>query len=103
MFRIRRLEISAGQEDHIWVKHHVTTEEVDEVCQSAQLVLRGRDGSYAIYGQTAAGRYLALFIYPRGQGIFNLATARDVDQSERRRIQRLEPTDLYDDEDIEDN
>jgi hypothetical protein len=102
VFRIRRLEISEEQEDHIWVKHRVTTDEVDEVCQAARLVLGGRDGSYAIYGQTAAGRYLALFIYPRGSGVFSLATARDVNQSERRRIQGREPTDLYDDEDIDD-
>jgi hypothetical protein len=101
VFRIRELIISSEQEDHIWVKHHVTTSEVDEVCQSARLVLRGRDGGYAVYGQTAAGRYLVLFIYPRGQSVFSLATARDTEQSERRRIQHLEPTDLYDDEDDE--
>jgi hypothetical protein len=103
VFRIHELVISPEQEDHIWVKHHVTADEVDEVCQAARLVLRGRDDSYAVYGQTAAGRYLVLFMYPRGHGVFNLATARDVEQSERRRIQHLEPVELYDDEDDEDD
>jgi hypothetical protein len=99
VFLIRELLISSGQEEHIWVKHQVTTREVDEVCEAARLVLKGRDGSYAIYGQTAAGRYLVLFVYPRGRGVFSLATARDVEQTERRRIQNLPARDLYDDED----
>ena len=98
MFGIRELVISERQEEHIWVKHQVTSEEVDEVCASAQLLLRGGDGSYAIYGQTAAGRYLVLFIYPRGNDVFSLATARDLTDSERRRIRNLTPVDLYDDE-----
>jgi hypothetical protein len=77
----------------------VTPGEVDDVCESTRLVLRGRDGSYAIYGQTASGRYLVLFIYPRGGGVFSLARARDVDHAERRRIQGLPARDLYEDED----
>jgi hypothetical protein len=98
VFRIRELVISERQEDHIWVEHQVRAEEVDEVCESARLVLRGRDGGFAIYGQTAAGRYLVLFIYPRGNDVFSLATARDLTETERRRIRNLTPTDLYDDE-----
>ena len=98
MFRIRELVISERQEEHIWVEHHVTVSEVDEVCESARLVLRGRDRSFAIYGQTAAGRYLVLFIYPRGNDLYSLATARDLTESERRRIRDLTPVDLYDDE-----
>jgi hypothetical protein len=98
VFRIRELVISPSQEDHIWVKHHVTTQEVDDVCQEALLALRGRDGSVAIFGRTAAGRYLVLFVYPRGSGVFVLATARDLTQTERRRVRGLTPMDLYDDE-----
>jgi uncharacterized DUF497 family protein len=98
VFRIRELVISERQEEHIWVKHQVSIEEVDQACESAHLVLRGRDGSYAIYGQTAAGRYLVLFIYPRGDDVYSLATARDLTDSERRRIRNLTPVDLYDDE-----
>ena len=87
MVRIRELIVSSQQEEHIWVKHHVTPDEVEEVCQAPRLVLRGRDGSYAIYGQTDAGRYLVAFLYPRGQDVFALATAREMTQTERRRIQ----------------
>ena len=98
MFLHPRAAHSERQEEHIWVKHQVTADEVDDVCESARLVLRGRDGSFAIYGQTAAGRYLVLFMYPRGSDVFSLATARDLTESERRRIRNLTPMDLYDDE-----
>jgi hypothetical protein len=68
MFRIRDLLVPERQEEHIWTKHQVSVEEVDDVCESAYLVLGGRDGSYAIYGRTGAGRFLALFIYPGDRG-----------------------------------
>jgi uncharacterized protein len=84
MFLIREMLISPLTEEHIWTKHHVTPEEAEEACFSNPWVLRGREGSYVIYGQTEAGRYLAVFLYPRGEGVFSLATARDMDQAERR-------------------
>lgn len=89
MVRIRELIVSPQQEEHIWVKHQVTPDEVEEVCQSRVLVLRGREGSYAVYGRTDAGRYLVAFLYPRGQGVFALATARELTDAERHRIQDL--------------
>ena len=85
MVRIREVRVSTSQEEHIWVKHQVTPEEVDEVCFGNPWVLGGRDGSYAVYGQTEAGRFLVAFIYPRGGGVFALATARDMTRTERRR------------------
>jgi hypothetical protein len=101
MFRLRDLIISDRQEQHIWDRHRVTPDEVDETCQTAHLVLRGRDGGHVIFGQTAAGRYLALFVYPRGADVYSLATARDMTDTERRRIRGLRPVDLYDDDDEE--
>jgi hypothetical protein len=83
--RIREIRVAASQEEHIWVKHQVTPEEVDEVCFGNPWVLGGRDGSYAVYGRTGAGRLLVAFIYPRGGGLFALATARDMNLTERRR------------------
>ena len=87
MFYIREVVVSPAQEEHIRTKHQVTPEEAEEVCFSEPLVLRGRDKSYAVYGQTEAGRYLVVFLYPRGRGIFNLATARELTEVERRRYQ----------------
>lgn len=97
MFTLRELIISPTQEDHIWVKHQVTTREVEECCGEALLVTKGREGGFAILGKTAAGRFLVLFVYPRGDGTFVLATARDLAQTERRRVRGLTPRDLYDD------
>jgi len=88
MIRIREIHVSAFVEAHIWTKHHVTPEEVEEACFSDPLVIRGRDKSYAVYGQTDAGRYLLVFLYPQGQGVFRLASARDMEARERRRYQR---------------
>lgn len=88
MFRIRRIIVSPAVEEHIWSKHKVSLEEVEEVCFLSPLPLRGRDGGYAIYGRTEAGRYLIVFLYPRGQGIFALASARGMEEQERRRYQR---------------
>ena len=88
MFYVREVIIAPQQEEHIWFKHQVTPEEVEEVCFGSPLALRGRDRSYAIYGQTEAGRYLIVFVYPRGRGVYELATAREMTHTEHRRYQR---------------
>ena len=88
MFHIREVIIAPLVEEHIWAKHHVTPEEVEEVGFSNPLVIRGRDKSLAVYGQSEAGRYLIVFLYPKGGGIFSLATARDMAEVERSRYQR---------------
>ena len=67
----------------------VTPEEVEEVCFPNPLIVRGRDKSLAVYGQSEAGRYLIVFLYPRGGGVYSLATARDINEAERSRYQRL--------------
>ena len=89
MFRIREVIISPLIEEKIWSKHHVTPDEVEEVCFSdpGPLPQRGRDRGYAIYGRTKAGRYLLVALYPQGQGIFRLASARDMTETERRHYQ----------------
>lgn len=90
MIRVREIRVSDYTQEHIWTKHHVTPEEVEEACFSDPLVIRGRNRSYAVYGRTEAGRYLIVFLYPDpdGHGIFRLATARDMEQVERQRYQR---------------
>src|SRR2546428_7827960 len=92
MFYIREVTISPEREEHIWVNHKVTPEEVEQVCFSDPLAIRGRDRSYAIYGQTEAGRYLIVFLYPRGQGVFSLASARGMIEAERQSSQRSKGT-----------
>ena len=77
------------QEDHIWWKHRVTAIEVEEICFSDHLALRGRRGSYAVHGETEAGRMLVVYLYEREPGVFAMATARDMTETERRRYRRL--------------
>ncbi len=89
MIYIQELIIAPSQEEHIWRKHRVTPEEVEEVCAADPWVLHGRDGSYAVYGRTEAGRFLVAFLYPRGQGVYTLATARELELPERRRYQKV--------------
>jgi len=88
MIHIREIRISRFVEEHIWTKHRVAPEEVEEVCFSEPLVRRGRNHSYAVYGRSEAGRYLIVFLYPAGGGVFRLATARDMEQVERQSYQR---------------
>lgn len=88
MFYIQEIVASPQQEEHVWTKHRITLEEVEEVCFSRPFVVRGRDGSYAIYGQTAAGRYLVVFLYPSDGDVYSLATAREMQSSERRRYRK---------------
>jgi hypothetical protein len=52
MSYVRELIVTPKQEEHIWVKHRVTPEDAEEVCFAPPLAVRGRDGSYAFYGQT---------------------------------------------------
>ncbi len=89
MFRVREVILSPQQEEHIWTEHRVTPEEAEEVCFSDPWVLRGRDRSFAVYGRTEAGRYLVVFLYPRGRGVYSLATARDMDEAEQRRYRSV--------------
>ncbi len=47
-------------------------------------VRRTRQQRLRLIGQTAAGRYLTIFLGPRGGGVFGLITARDATDAERR-------------------
>ncbi len=81
--RIYELVIEPERVDHI-ARHYVNVEEVEEVIFGAPFIRKARQGRYHIIGQTEAGRYLAVFVAPRGNGIYGLVTARDADDAERR-------------------
>ena len=84
--RFTDLVVDPGGEDHI-ARHGVQLEEVEEEMVGRPLFLRAREGRYSAIGQTDAGRYLTVFLAPRGQSVFSLITARDADRSERRKYQ----------------
>jgi uncharacterized DUF497 family protein len=78
--------------DKLASKRAVDLDAVTEVLLSQQRrIFRAREGSYLALGQTASGRYLAVFFYteavPGGVRAW-IATARDMDAAERRRYSR---------------
>ncbi len=81
--KIYELVIEPGREEHI-ARHHVSVAEVEEVIFGAPFIRKARQGRYHIIGQTEAGRYITVFVAPRGQGVYGLVTARDADDAERR-------------------
>lgn len=69
-------------------RHRVTVDEVEEACFSRPLILRGRWKRYYALGQTDSGRYLTVIFIPKFGGTIKVITARDMDDSERRRYGR---------------
>ena len=71
------------REEHI-ARHRVSVAEVEEVAFATPYVRKARQGYFRLIGQTEDGRYLTVFIAPRGGGVYSLVTARDATDSERR-------------------
>ncbi|HEY0072809.1 MAG TPA: hypothetical protein VGB77_01820 [Abditibacteriaceae bacterium] len=86
---ILEVRISARIADKLWAKHSVAEEEVYEVIENEEDLPRLRrsnaePGSYLVYGRTLAGRYLVVALFPKGRGVVNVATARDMTAAERK-------------------
>ena len=75
MKRISRLEWDENNQEHL-SRHGVTPEEVEEVCFSRPVILRGRSDSRSAYG--LSGRYLFIVLRLRETGIARCITARDM-------------------------
>ena len=69
--------------EHI-ARHGVNPEEVEDACYDKPYVMKGRNGTYLIYGQTGDGRYLLTVARYKGRGIIRVITARDMNDTERR-------------------
>ncbi len=72
--------------DHI-ARHGVTLEEVFQATGNQLGATRSR-GYMLLYGQTDGGRYLTIVLDDEGGGDWFVVTARDSDNSERRRLRR---------------
>lgn len=81
--RVYELIVEPGRAEHI-ARPNVSLAEVEEVVFGVPLIRRAREGRYHLIGRTHAGRYLTVFVAPRGRGIYGLVTARDADPVERR-------------------
>jgi uncharacterized DUF497 family protein len=75
--------------EHIWERHHLGIEEVDEAFyDSNALIHTGKYGRQVIYGQMEGGRYLIIIVEPRNRRTAWLITARDMTDSEKQRYRR---------------
>jgi len=73
--------------EHI-ARHHVTAQEVEEVCFKPQSLVFKRGARYIVLGQTAAGRYLFVAVDRVRKSRGYVVTARSMDKKERRRYHR---------------
>ncbi len=76
--------------DKIWQKHHVKTEEVEEVLNSSPKIrciergdVKGED-MYTAMGETENGRYLMVFFILKQNGCALVVSARDMTRRERK-------------------
>jgi hypothetical protein len=90
-------------DDFIWLpdfvdklagKHHVTQDEVEEVFfdrpryRFVELGYRPGEDVYVASGQTDGGRYLIVFFIQKPSHRALILSARDMDETERRRYER---------------
>lgn len=85
--QIQSLQWDEDNLEHI-ARHQAGTDEVEDVCFSAHLRVRGRYGRYVVYGQSASGRYLMVVLESLGEGSFRPVTARDMSPGEKQAYRR---------------
>lgn len=83
---MRRIKLEWEDEniEHIW-RHRIIPEEIEEVLESRYLFECGRKGRYYVLGQSTGGRYLFIVMEQKTSERFRIITARDMNQSERKR------------------
>ena len=85
MLRIESLEIDDHILEKIESKHGISFTEVEEACLSEKRhVRKGREELYKVFSQTVAGRYILVVLVNLGRGNWNIVTAREMVDSERR-------------------
>ncbi len=82
MLNIRRLIWDPWNVAHI-ARHHVTPEEVEEVCQGDPVVQEGKKGRALVFGPTQAGRMLTVVLDAEDEGVYYPVTARPASRRER--------------------
>lgn len=75
--------------EHIWERHHLTIEEVDEAFHDPKaLIHTGKHSRQVVYGQTEGGTYLTIIVKFESRQSAWLITARSMTDSERQRYRR---------------
>jgi uncharacterized DUF497 family protein len=81
---IVNLDVSDGVLDKLQWKHAVEWHEVEEACFGSHASRRAREGVYFLYGRSTGGRYLLVVLIWLGRGAYKVASARDMEEEERR-------------------
>ena len=80
--------------EKIYVKHHVTQDEVEEIFfnvpyfRFVESGYRKGEDVYSTCGQTDAGRYLIVFFILKDGNAALVVSARDMDKKERKRYEK---------------
>jgi uncharacterized DUF497 family protein len=76
--------------DKILQKHNVNAEEIEEsIFDDSPACIKGISGSYWLYGQTVAGRFLFIVLRKKpGKGRYKVITAREMIERERKYYQQ---------------
>lgn len=85
---IAELEWDDVNAQHIWEKHHISREEVEEVCYGDPthiLVEDAHDGRYRVIGPRHNGKILVVILTAKGNGRFYPVTAKPTKRQELRR------------------
>jgi len=80
--RILEFEWDDGNVLHIELGHGVTPSEAEEVFARGPLFKRTKKGHYAVFGPTAAGRYLVIIFQMKPGGVARAITGWDMKPSE---------------------
>lgn len=86
---IRNIYIPENVKEKIEKKHKVFPPEVDQVIWNENFFSWIRKSSkvrnrYVVYGKTFGGRYLKIVIKPMGKGLWELRTALEMKNGERK-------------------
>jgi len=88
MLTIRRLIWDPWNVSHI-ARHHVTPEEVEQVCHGQPITSQTYKGRLRVVGPTRRRRMLTVILAPTDQqGVYYPVTARPADRKERRHYEQ---------------
>lgn len=84
MVLVKRLVWDEWNATHI-LRHDVTLEEVEQVCNSEPVVQKAKKGRYLVYGLTRSGRMITVVLDPEPEeGVYYPVTARPTSKKERK-------------------
>lgn len=82
MLFIRKLIWDAWNIQHI-ARHHITQDEVEEICHGFHIILRGqKKGRLILIGETEAKRIIGVVIETKGGEIYYPVTAYETDKQD---------------------